>query len=203
MDRERMIEVLKMDRDLALFDPTTGECRPMNELNAESAEALDMAIKELEGNDTNVPTNSALDHIHNVVRDDAYRRGYEQAKAEYDHKLTEIKSRFKDRYYNKGYSEGYEQGKADAAPKWIPFTAETMPKEDGEYFVLYDDKYAEDYDTGSVGVADFYVDCEAFGYWQERYDPVTLGYVDSDFIEIKVKKWMPIPKDEEGKDDNI
>lgn len=45
MDRERMIEVLKMDRDLALFDPTTGECRPMNELNAESAEALDMAIK--------------------------------------------------------------------------------------------------------------------------------------------------------------
>lgn len=145
---------------------------------------------------------SALDHIHNVVAEREYQRGYKQAKEEYDHKLTEIKSRFKDRYYNKGYSEGYEQGKADAAPKWIPFTAETMPKEDGEYFVLYDDKYAEDYDTGSVGVADFYVDCEAFGYWQERYDPVTLGYVDSDFIEIKVKKWMPIPKDEEGKDDN-
>ncbi|MBQ2467661.1 MAG: hypothetical protein II506_07835 [Lachnospiraceae bacterium] len=80
--------------------------------------------------------------------------------------------------------------------KWIPFTAETMPKEDGEYFVLYDDKYAEDYDTGRVGVADFYEDCEAFGYWQSRYDPVTFGFVDSDFIEIKVKKWMPIPKDE-------
>jgi hypothetical protein len=48
MDRERMIEVLKRDRDLALFDPTTGECRPMNELNAESAEALEMAIIELE-----------------------------------------------------------------------------------------------------------------------------------------------------------
>ena len=80
--------------------------------------------------------------------------------------------------------------------KWIPFTADTMPKEDGEYFVLYDDKYAEDYDTGSVGIADFYGDCEAFGYWQERYDPVSLGFVDSDFIEIKVKKWMPIPKDE-------
>lgn len=82
MDRERMIDVLKMDRDLALFDPTTGECRPTNELNAESAEALDMAIKELEGKDINVPTNSALDHIHNVVRDDAYRRGYEQGKAD-------------------------------------------------------------------------------------------------------------------------
>ena len=49
---------------------------------------------------------------------------------------------------------------------WIPFTADTMPKEDGEYFVLYDDMYAEDYDTGRVGVADFYVDCEAFGYLQ-------------------------------------
>ena len=80
--------------------------------------------------------------------------------------------------------------------KWIPFTADTMPKEDGEYFVLYDDKYAEDYDTGRVGVADYYEDCEAFGYWQEHYDPDTLGFVDSDFVEIKVKKWMPIPKEE-------
>jgi hypothetical protein len=34
------------------------------------------------GKDTNVPTKSALDHIHNVVRDDAYRRGYEQGKAD-------------------------------------------------------------------------------------------------------------------------
>ena len=48
MDRERMIEVLKRDRDLATFNPMTGEPMPMDELNAESAEALDMAIKELE-----------------------------------------------------------------------------------------------------------------------------------------------------------
>lgn len=87
--------------------------------------------------------------------------------------------------------------------KWIPFTADTMPKEDGEYFVLYDDKYAEDYDTGRVGVADYYEDCEAFGYWQERYDPVTLGFVDSDFVEIKVKKWMPIPKEEGEQHDSV
>ena len=32
--------------------------------------------------DINVPSKSALDHIHNVVRDDAYRRGYEQGKAD-------------------------------------------------------------------------------------------------------------------------
>ena len=39
----------------------------------------DLAVEALEGKDI-VPTNSALDHIHNVVRDDAYRRGYEQGK---------------------------------------------------------------------------------------------------------------------------
>ena len=41
-----------------------------------------MAIAALVDKDTNVPTKSALDHIHNVVRDDAYKRGYEQGKAE-------------------------------------------------------------------------------------------------------------------------
>lgn len=53
---------------------------------------------------------TALDHIHTVVKDEAYQRGYEQAKDEYDAKLEEVKSRFKEHYYNKGY----EQGKADA-----------------------------------------------------------------------------------------
>ena len=77
-------------------------------------DAMVTAVEVLEGKDTNVPTNSALDHIHNVVAEREYQRGYKQAKEEYDHKLTEIKSRFKDRYYNKGYAEGYEQGKADA-----------------------------------------------------------------------------------------
>lgn len=30
--------------------------------------------------DINVPSKSALDHIHNVVRDDAYKRGYDDGK---------------------------------------------------------------------------------------------------------------------------
>lgn len=34
------------------------------------------------GKDIDVSTNSALGHIHNVVRDDAYKRGYEQGKAD-------------------------------------------------------------------------------------------------------------------------
>ena len=40
------------------------------------------ARNEALAKDTNVPSKSALDHIHNVVRDDAYKRGYEQGKAE-------------------------------------------------------------------------------------------------------------------------
>jgi len=39
-------------------------------------------LMEALGKDIDVPTNSALDHIHNVVRDDAYKRGYEQGKAD-------------------------------------------------------------------------------------------------------------------------
>ncbi len=44
-------------------------------------EAISMAIDAL-AKDINAPSKSALDHIHNVVRDDAYKRGYEQGKAE-------------------------------------------------------------------------------------------------------------------------
>ncbi len=75
---------------------------------------------------------TALDHIHMVVKDEAYQRGYEQAKAEYDAKLEKVKSRFKDHYYHKGY----EQGKADAAPKWTPVT-EKLPEEHDTMFAKY------------------------------------------------------------------
>lgn len=74
--------------------------------------SLLMAIAALEGKDTNVHTSSALGHIHNVVAEREYQRGYEQAKEEYDHKLTEIRSRIKDHYC--------KQGKKDAIPvDWI------------------------------------------------------------------------------------
>jgi hypothetical protein len=83
-------------------------------------DAMVTAVEVLEGKDTNVPTNSALDHIHNVVAENERKRGYEQAKAEYDHKLTEIKSRIKDHYYNKGYEQGKADAKAEAIPlAWI------------------------------------------------------------------------------------
>jgi hypothetical protein len=75
------------------------------------------------GKDTNVHTKSALDHIHNVVSEREYQRGYKQAKEEYNHKLTVIKRTIKDYWYIKGK----EDGKADAA-KWIP-VSDRLPEE--------------------------------------------------------------------------
>jgi flagellar biosynthesis/type III secretory pathway protein FliH len=66
--------------------------------------AISAAIEALE----KAPT--ALDHIHNVVAENERKRGYEQAKAKYDAKLEEIKSRFKYHYFNKGYDDGYKEG---------------------------------------------------------------------------------------------
>jgi hypothetical protein len=75
------------------------------------------------GKDINVPGKSALDHIHNVVAEREYQRGYKTAKEEYDHKLTVIKNTIKDYWYIKGK----EDGKEDAA-KWIP-VSDGLPEE--------------------------------------------------------------------------
>lgn len=109
MDRNEAIELLKNMH----WSITTKMNREVP-----SSLALLMAIEAL-GKDINVPSKSALDHIHNVVAENERKRGYEQAKAEYDAKLEEIKSRFKDHYYSKGYDEGhkegYKRGRKDAA----------------------------------------------------------------------------------------
>lgn len=72
MEKAKAIELLKM-------------AVPQDESLDEEGlfiEAVSMAISALEGKDTNVPANSALDHIHNVVAEREYQRGYEQGKAE-------------------------------------------------------------------------------------------------------------------------
>ena len=178
MDKDKAIELLKKVVRCTKAEDTRchGSCDvcDLNVTDEEYIEATEIAIKALEGKDTNVPTNDGKTLVVKIPKE------YLDTTARVILDCDPWCKLF------------YE----DAAPTWIPFTADTMPKEDGEYFVLYDDKYAEDYDTGSVGVADFYKDCEAFGYYESRYDPVLLGYVDSEFFEIKVKKWMPIPKEE-------
>lgn len=47
--------------------------------DVQDEEAVEMAITAF-AKDIDAPNKSALDHIHNVVRDDAYKRGYEQGK---------------------------------------------------------------------------------------------------------------------------
>ena len=77
--------------------------------------------------------------------------------------------------------------------KWIPVT-ERPPEEDGDYLVTYDSGYAEDYELDPIGIAPFEVDCEGFGIWQESFDPVSLGSLGSDWVEIQVTAWRPLPE---------
>ena len=78
--------------------------------------------------------------------------------------------------------------------RWIPVT-EALPDKDGDYLVTYDAGFAEDYEYGvPIGIAPFEVDCEGFGMWHERFDPYTLGSLGSDWFEIKVVAWMPLPE---------
>lgn len=88
---------------------------------------------------------------------------YETKEADYEYRKS----------VREAYNRGYEKGKADAAPKWIPFTAETAPKEDGPYLIKM--KTA----TGNVSVkTDRY--SAAYGEW----------FIYSNDIVIQ---WMPIP----------
>ena len=77
--------------------------------------------------------------------------------------------------------------------RWIPVT-EAPPEEDGNYLVTFDSGYAEDYELDPIGIAPFEVDCEGFGIWQESFDPVSLGSLGSDWVDIQVTAWRPLPE---------
>lgn len=77
--------------------------------------------------------------------------------------------------------------------RWIPVT-EALPEEDGEYLVTYESGYAEDYGFDPIGIAPFEVDCEGFGIWQERFHPVSLGSLGSEWVDIPVTAWRPLPE---------
>jgi len=77
--------------------------------------------------------------------------------------------------------------------RWTPVT-ERLPEEDGEYLVTYESGYAEDYEIDPIGIAPFEVDCEGFGIWQESFDPVSLGSLGSDWVDIPVTARRPLPE---------
>ena len=91
-------------------------------------------------------------------------------------------------------SMGYEPAIKDAQPHWIP-CSERLPEDSGDYLVCPSDSVLEDYsDFSEIMIMPYDADCEAFGWWVERYHPISLGYLDSDFNEFEVLAWMPLPK---------
>ena len=76
--------------------------------------------------------------------------------------------------------------------RWIP-VSEKLPDKDGDYLVCYEQGYKEDYDLDDIGIVGFEVDCESFGYWYESFDRGTLGSLGTDWEEIPVVAWMPLP----------
>ena len=88
----------------------------------------------------------------------------------------------------------------DAEPHWIP-CSERLPEDSGDYLVRPSDSVLEDYsDFSEIMIMPYDADCEAFGWWVERYHPISLGYLDSDFNEFEVIAWMPLPKPYEAKE---
>ena len=82
----------------------------------------------------------------------------------------------------------------ESMSEWIP-VSEKLPENSGDYLVRPSDGVLEDYsDFSEVMIIPYDADCEAFGWWNEKYDPVTLGYIDSDFDEFEVIAWMPLPE---------
>lgn len=87
------------------------------------------------------------------------------------------------------------------ADRWIPVT-ERPPEEDGDYLVTFESGYAEDYGFDPIGIAPFEVDCEGFGIWQESFDPVSLGSLGSDWVDIPVTAWRPLPEAYEAEEES-
>ena len=85
----------------------------------------------------------------------------------------------------------------DITNGWIP-CSERLPSDSGDYLVWLEDE-SEHY-----AVIPFDADAEDFGWWQDYYHPVPLGFLDSAFIKAEnVTAWQSLPKPyrEDGEDD--
>ena len=131
-------------------------------------EAISMAIKALEGMDTDVPANSALDHIHNVVRDDAYRRGHEQGKADAAPQWIPFKTR------------PLTEEEKEEYPEW-DYTLDCELPDDGQR-ILVNIKYKS---HEAVQMDEFYTDDGCY---------LDSGYE----IGTEATAWMPLPEPWKG-----
>lgn len=76
MNVEKAIEVLKKDKALCEFNPSTGENEPISEDCRQSAEALDFAIKALEEIATKGSYQDGYDEGYEKGFDDGYEEGW-------------------------------------------------------------------------------------------------------------------------------
>ena len=85
---------------------------------------------------------------------------------------------------------------------WIPIE-QRKPTEDGEYLLW--GKISEDDENDDLFIGKYDACGEEFGWWEDYYDPNTLGFVDSEHFEYyEALAWQPLPepyKKGEGKDE--
>lgn len=75
--------------------------------------------------------------------------------------------------------------------EWIPVT-ERLPDKEGTYLLW--GKLADNEDCYCF-IGDYDEGCEQFGYWEQQYDPKTLGCLGEDFFKYEcVIAWMPLPE---------
>ena len=88
----------------------------------------------------------------------------------------------------------YMRGRRDAEAEWIP-CSERLPDDDGDYLVWLEDE------SDHYAVVYFDTGADAFGWWVDHYDPITLGFIESDFCEAKnITAWQPLPTPYKGGD---
>lgn len=81
-----------------------------------------------------------------------------------------------------------------AEAEWIP-CSERLPDDDGDYLVWLEDE------SDHYAVVYFDTGADAFGWWVDHYDPITLGFIESDFCEAKnITAWQPLPTPYKGGD---
>lgn len=93
MTVEEAITILRKDRDLCLFNPMTGEEKPMNEDCRLSAEALTLAIEALEKQTPKKPVKS--EYLHSTPHGEEFAEMYTCPNCRKNRDLVEL-SRYKD-----------------------------------------------------------------------------------------------------------
>ena len=89
--------------------------------------------------------------------------------------------------------------------KWISVEDRLPDDGDSRFYMCLVENHLEDPPMSCQ-----YEEERGFGFWNDIYDPVTLGFVDSEFQTMeelhyeKVRYWMPLiepPEDEEEEDE--